>query len=52
MNNDTLTTVLGIAASASGLAAQQGLAPNWTGPIAALLVALLGYYSNKPAQAK
>lgn len=46
-NPDTLTTILGLLAATSGLAAQNGIAPQYTGFAAALFVALGGLFTNK-----
>lgn len=51
MNTDHLTTLFGTGASVAGLLAGQGIYPQYTGPVAAVLGCLFAYYSKGVAPA-
>ncbi len=50
MTSDKLTTLFGTGASIAALLAQQGLYPQYSGPVAAVLGTLFAYYTNKGTQ--
>lgn len=47
INTDKITTVLGIVGGASAIAYQYNIAPQYTGSVAAVSGALLGFFTNK-----
>lgn len=47
MSTDQLTTILGMVAAVATGVAQMNVKPEVTGPIGAISLALMGYYTNK-----
>lgn len=47
INLDKITTALGLIGGASAIAYQYNIAPQYTGSVAAVSGALLGFFTNK-----